>query len=185
MFGIFSCGHATQSMNNIDVGQYQGETKNTDLQLIGEKIQGDFNGDGHPEYATATKIKEGKGNPVEDGTPDEYEIRFSNGHIKPINAGCCEIRLINEDDLNSDGTDEISVFQAPMNGCTYSMTTYSFANGTWKQLIETFLIPTDCGRISDDDLQQRVFKENDGIYYFDTDPNDENGKVIKKLVKIE
>ncbi|MBN9336985.1 MAG: hypothetical protein J0I88_03945 [Chryseobacterium sp.] len=150
---------------------------------FGEKIEGDFNGDGQTDFATVVKIKEGEGNPVEDGTSDEYEVRFSDKGIIPIKAGCCNIRLVNEGDLDNDGADEISLFQAPMNGCTYTMTTYSLKNATWEQIVEPFLIPTGCGDISDSDLQKRVFKENNQIYYYRTDPNDENGKLIKTLNK--
>lgn len=67
-----------------------------------------------------------------------------------------------------------------MNGCTYSMTTYSFIGGAWKQIVETILIPTLCGDISDDNLQKRIFSQNNTIYYYETDVNDENGKLIKK-----
>jgi hypothetical protein len=70
------------------------KTETSNLPTTGEKIQGDFNGDGQTEFATATKIKEGQGNPVEDGTPDEYEIQFSSDNLKSIKAGCCDIRLI-------------------------------------------------------------------------------------------
>jgi hypothetical protein len=152
------------------------------LPIIGEKIQGDFNGDRKIDTATAIKIKEGQGNPIEDGTPDEYQIQFSGNGFKPINAGCCDIRLINEHDLNNDGTDEISIYQAPMNGCIYSMATYTFINGSWKQIVKPFSIPTGCDEISDDDLQKRIFKENKTIFYFYADPNDENGKLVKKRV---
>ncbi|RRJ86873.1 hypothetical protein EG240_15825 [Paenimyroides tangerinum] len=45
---------------------------------IGEIIKGDFNGDGKIETALLVKVKQGFGNPIEDGEPDEYEIQFSN-----------------------------------------------------------------------------------------------------------
>lgn len=177
--GFFSYGQSSQDKKSVDDRQEKVETKTLSLPLIGEKIQGDFNGDGLPDFATVTKIKEGQGNPVEDGTPDEYEIQFSADNIKSIKSGCCDIRLINESDINNDGADDLSVFQ-PMNGCTYSMTTYSFINGTWKQIVKTFLIPTGCENMTTDDLQKRIFKENNSIYYFDTDLNDEDGKLVKK-----
>ncbi|OWP75948.1 hypothetical protein [Flavobacterium oreochromis] len=179
-FGLFSCGQSSKDKKSVSNKQEKVETKALNLPTIGERIQGDFNADKNPDIATATKIKEGQGNPVEDGTPDEYEIQFSANNINSINPGCCNIRLINEGDLNNDGADDLSVFQAPMNGCTYSMTTYSFLNGTWKQIVETFLIPTGCDKLNDDDLQKRIFKENNTIYYYDTDLNDESGKLIKK-----
>lgn len=147
---------------------------------IGEKIEGNFLGNGKKIIAIAVKTKEAKANPIEDGTPAEYEIRFSDKNLKPIKAGCCEIILINEGDLNNDGTDEISIYQAPMNGCTYSLTTYSFINTKWKKIVDTFMIPTGCEGISKDNLQKMIFRESNNIYYLEKDMSDENGKLIKK-----
>ena len=154
------------------------------IPLIGEKIQGDFDGDGITDYAEAVKIREGHGNPVEDGTPDEYEIRFSAKHKETFKAGCCEILLINEGDLNGDGADEISVFQAPMNGCTFSMTAWTYQNRNWQKVVDTFLIPTGCNNIEDAQLQGRIRKQNGKVYYYETDPNDENGNLIRKKTNL-
>lgn len=148
--------------------------------IIGDKIEGNFLGNGKKITVTAVKVKEGQGNPMEDGTPDQYEIRFSDSKLKPIKAGCCEIILINEGDLNKDGTDEFSIYQAPMNGCTYTLTTYSFIKGNWKKIVDTFMIPTACEGLSYDDMQNRIFRENNNIYYYETDANDENWKLIKR-----
>ncbi|MCD9855832.1 hypothetical protein LUD75_13995 [Epilithonimonas sp. JDS] len=147
---------------------------------IGEEIEGHFLGNGKAIVATATKTKEAKGNPIENGTPAEYEIRFSDKKLKPIKIGCCEMTLINEGDLDNNGADDLSVFQAPMNGCTYSMTTYSFINGNWRKIVDTFLIPTGCESINHNDLQKMIFRENKNIYYLEKDLIDENGKLIKK-----
>jgi hypothetical protein len=189
IIGLFSCGQTVKQKKSVVKKEEKFKTKiekkMSSLQTIGEIIQGDFDGDGNIDFATAVKIKEGQGNPIEDGSPDEYAIQFSGNKLKSINAGCCDLRLINEGDLNNDGADEISIFQAPMNGCTYSMSTYSFINGAWKQIFETFLISTGCDTISDDDLQKRIFKENDAIYYYATDPNDENGKLVAKKVTMK
>jgi hypothetical protein len=180
IIGFSSCGQTLKDKKSVVKKQDKIETKTSCLPAIGDKIQGDFNGDGHTDFVTAVKIKEEQGNPVEDGAPEEYEIQFSSDKLKSIKAGCCDIRLINEGDLNNDGADEISIFQAPMNGCTYSMTTYSLINGTWKQIVDKFLIPTGCDSINDDDLQKRIFKENTAIYYLEIDMSDENGNLIKK-----
>ncbi len=150
---------------------------------IGEKISGDFNGDGKQDFAVVVRTKERVGNPAEDGTPAEYEIQFPDSNFKPISAGCCEIMLINEGDLTNDGADEVSVFQAPANGCVYSMSTYSYTNGNWQCIVKPFLIPTGCEGLSSDDLQKRVFREDNVIYFYDTDLNDENGGLIKRQVK--
>lgn len=148
-----------------------------------QNIEGNFLVKGKITKASSVRIKEGQGNPVEEGTPDEYEIRFSDRKLKPIKAGCCEIILINEGDLNNNGTDEISVYQAPVNGCTYSLTTYSHIKGNWKKIFDTFLIPTGCEIISTGDLQKMITRENKNIYYLEKDMNDENGKLIKKKLK--
>ncbi|HVI47928.1 MAG TPA: hypothetical protein VM802_23880 [Chitinophaga sp.] len=65
-------------------------------------------------------------------------------------------------------------------GSMHSMTTYSCFKGQWKQLVPTFLIPTGCDTLSAAELQKKVFREGNTIYYFDTDPN--TGKRMKKKV---
>ncbi|TDX86808.1 hypothetical protein [Epilithonimonas xixisoli] len=152
---------------------------------IGEKIEGNFLGNGKKVIASVIKTKEAKGNPIEDGTPAEYEIRFSDKKLKPIKAGCCELILINEGDLNRDGIDEISIYQSPMNGCTYAMETYSNINGNWKKIVDRFLIPTGCDGISKDDLQNKIFREKNQIFYLEKDMSEGNGKLIKKKVNLK
>lgn len=157
--------------------------QNPTVNKIGKKIEGIFLGNGKNIIASVVKTKEEQGNPIEDGTPAEYEIRFSDNKLKPILAGCCEIILINEGDLNNDKKDEISIYQAPMNGCTYSMTTYSIIHGNWKKIIDPFLVPTGCERINNKDLQKMISSENHKIYYYMKDMSNEKGKLIKKKVK--
>lgn len=161
------------------------QEKKTTKFLVGAKIEGDFDGDGKNEFATVTKTKQGEGNPIEDGTPDEYTISFSTTSLKAIPINCCEATLINEGDLNNDGKDDFSVFQAPMNGCTYAMTTYSLQNSDWKQIIETFLVPTGCDGFTAEDLQNRIFIENKTVYKLETDPNDESLKLIRKKIELK
>ncbi|MFB3387764.1 hypothetical protein [Flavobacterium sp. LAR06] len=193
-FFLFSCN--TKDNNEIttsstekrihtaksEMKSIQSEKK--DRILIGPKIEGDFNGDGKDEFAIITQTKQGEGNPVEDGTPDEYTISFSNKKLKPIIIGCCEAQLINEGDLDQDGKEDFSVYQAPMNGTVYEMTTYSLQNSNWKQIIETFLIPTAHKELNNEDLQKRVFLENNTLYIFKEDPNNENYKLIKKKIEL-
>ena len=144
---------------------------------VGPSINGYFRNKGELVYAFAVQTKLGKGNPVEDGTPDEYTVFFSDEALPPINIGCCEARLVNEGDLNNNGTDELSAFQAPENGCVYDMTTYSFQNGNWKIIMEPFLIPTACDPVSDADIQKQIFKEQNGIYFYDIRSG---GRPVKK-----
>jgi hypothetical protein len=176
---LFSCESAQEARNNAEKKEAPGSIENK-LEMVGEKIQGDFNGDKQPEFVVATKLTEQQGNPVEGGTLAVYQLQFSNASLPSIRIGCCKVQIINEGDLNKDGTDELSLFQAPVNGCVYSMTTYSFKNGDWQQIIKPFMIMTGCEGMSNENLQKWIFTENKIIYYLDTDLNDEKGTLIKK-----
>jgi hypothetical protein len=125
---------------------------------------------------------ETKSNAEKEASKDSENKLESDTNLPPINIGCCDVRIINEGDLNNDGADELSLFQAPVNGCVYSMTTHSFKNGNWLQIVKPFLIMTGCDGISNEELQKRIFTENNNIYYLDPDLNDENGALIKKKV---
>jgi hypothetical protein len=145
----------------------------TDVNKVGDTIYGDFNGDGKFENAFRVLTKKGHGNPVEDGVPDEYEIHFSDKIIKPIKADCCWFKLINEGDLDKDGANEITIVQAPMNGCIGSVNTFTIKAGKSYRLIDPFTIYW-CADITDSELQKLVVSENNSIYYYEADPNDEN-----------
>lgn len=147
-----------------------------------ESVTGNFTG--KQLTAMATLVHKGEGAPVDGGTPSSYSITFSDPNISAIPAGCCEILLLNEGDLNGDGLDELGFAQAPMNGCTFTYHVYTFKNGKWKEAIEPFLIPTGCDGITRNDLQKRVFNEGGEIYTLLTDMNDENMKQVKTKAKI-
>jgi len=97
----------------------------------------------------------------------EYIIHFLTNQFESIKIGCCDARLINEGDLNGDGSEEISVFQAPWNGCTYMLSTFSYQNGKWHQIIEPLLIPTGCEYYTDEEIQNRIFIENKTVYIYE------------------
>lgn len=143
-------------------------------------ITGDFNGDGHTESAFVVRTKEGYGNPMEDGVPDEYAIQFSDTTIPSINIRCCEARLFNNADLNKDDADDIIVFQAPENGNVHWLNTWTFKTHEWKQLINTIAVPTGGDYVEDEDVRKRVFLENNTLYFLDIDMNDEHWKLLKK-----
>lgn len=141
--------------------------------MVGDTIYGDFNGDGNFENAYRVLIKKGSGNPVEDGVPDEYEIHFSDKRIKPIKVDCCWFKLVNEGDLNKDGTEEITIVQAPENGCIGSVKVFTIKGNQGYLLIDPFLLFW-CADITDAELQKLIVRENTAIYYYEADPNDEN-----------
>ncbi|QEE48382.1 hypothetical protein FUA48_01965 [Flavobacterium alkalisoli] len=133
-------------------------------------------------YLIQTKTQEG--NPAEGGTSAEYIVRFNNPSIPELNIGCCEATLINEGDLDNDKKDELSVFSAPMNGCLYSMTTYTLKQGKWKTIIEPFIIPTACEDYSLEQINSLIYKEGEEVYINEPDINDENFTPIKKEIKL-
>lgn len=139
---------------------------------IGQKVTGDFNGDGKVDTALVKTMHK------------NWTLLFSNKTIPSMQLGCCDPILINEGDLNNDKTTELSIYQAPENGCVYMWTTYSLKNNRWTKFIQPFFIATECETFRPADLQNRVFKENGKVYYWDVDPNDENNKPIKKQVVI-
>jgi len=140
---------------------------------VGDSIYGDFNGDKKFEYAYRKLIKKGFGNPVENGSPSEYEIKFSDKSIKPINVGCCWFKLINEGDLDNNDSDEISIIQSPENGCVGNIKTFSVKDGKKTDLIKSFSMFI-CAELTDDELQKLIVLENNIVYYHEADPNDEN-----------
>ena len=134
--------------------------------------------------AIATLVREREGNPSEDGTAAAYSITFNDPNIPALPAGCCEMILVNEGDLDGDGLDELGYAQAPMNGCVFDYYVYTYKNSNWKRLTESFLIPTGCDGTSRADMEKMVFKEGKNIFYLQTDMNDEDMKKVKVKAKV-
>jgi len=116
---------------------------------------------------------------------NSWTLYFSDKTIASMQLGCCEVVLINEGDLNNDKATEISILQAPENGCTYMWTTYTYKANHWTKLIPTFLVPTYCEPVAASDLERKVFVEKGKVYYWDFDPKDEKFKAIQKQVIIK
>lgn len=137
---------------------------------IENKIYGDFNGDGITEYVYFELEKKGFGNPVEDGEPDIYKVKFSNNEITPIKREFNELMIINEGDLDNDGADEITIRENPMNGCIGWATTYSIKNNKPYILIDSFSFYSGaCDNdisINPDDL---VEKNGNSVFYYEYD----------------
>lgn len=150
---------------------------------IGERIYGDFNGDGKYEYAYRKLVKRGYGNPAEDGVPDEYEIQFSDSTIHPIPVGCCGFTLMNKGDLDNDGADEIIIVQDSYNGCHALVQPYTIKNNNGSYLFEPFFLFI-CDGVSDEEMLGLIVKENYTVYYYVVDVND-GQRLKKKAVFIE
>ncbi|MGL4583429.1 MAG: hypothetical protein ACRCVU_10660 [Flavobacterium sp.] len=170
----------------VDV-TYSGTDTNKEASInsnIGERIYGDFNGDGKYEYAYRKLVKEGSGGSrVDGGVPEEYEIQFSDSTIQPIPVGCCWFTLINKGDLDNDGADEIIIVQDPHNGCHGRVQTYTIKNNKSSYLFEPFYLFI-CDGVSDEDMLGLIVKENYTVYYYEVDLNTQK-RIKKKAVFIE
>jgi len=150
---------------------------------VGSSITGDFNGDGVLDTASLRIVKEGKF----DEEPYQLAIQFSSAIISPIKASYDheDLVLINEGDLDGQPGDELSVFAPPNHGCSYTMYTYTCKANGWKLLLEPFLIATACDPLSAEDLQKRIFREDNHIYFLNADPNDEAGSLFREKAKLK
>jgi hypothetical protein len=143
------------------------------ISKVGTRIAGDFNGDGKKDTAF-TKMST---NPKTKAR--SWKISFSDQSIPVISLGCCQITLINEGDLNHDKKPEISVLQAPQNGCSFLWTTYSYEGGRWHKFIAPFHIFNQCEDFTRSQLEKRVFVEKSKVYYWDVVHDNEEDKPIK------
>ena len=65
------------------------------------------------------------------------------------------------------------------------MSTFSFKNGVFQEIVPMFLVQTACEPFSSLELHKLVFKENSSVFYMTTDPNDESGNLIKNKASIK
>lgn len=189
LIGVLACNNSGKNAINhsdsfanrvhgVDTGVMTAVEPPENPQVVPDtvRVEGDFNGDG--ERDTAYGVLYRKAMEVEG--QDEYVIRFSDQRIKPLVTGYGEVRLINEGDLNGDGREDISVYQAPLHGCTYVMSSWAFTRGGWKQVADPWLVYSGCNYFSDDDLQSRVVMEDGIVYYYQEEPGDEHLTLVKK-----
>ena len=154
--------------------------------IVGKEIQGNFTGTNKKETARTMIVMNGMNTSTGiDRTKAEYIVAFQGRNVPDIMIKGYESILVNEGDLNGDGMDELSVYSAPLHGCTYIMTTYTFSQGKWKEFIPSFLIPTACENLTDDEIQGKVFKEGKKVYFYETDLNSEDFIQGRKEVNVK
>lgn len=136
------------------------------------RVAGDFNGDGSIDTAYGVVVQ------------GVYEVNFSVQSMHALELGKGAIRLINEGDLNGDGRDELSVFQAPVRGCAYTMTTWTYYPTGWRRITDPWVIQTGCAYISDEDLQSRIVLEDGVVYYYQEDVNADDESLVKRELSL-
>ena len=149
-----------------------------ELSPISNEVKGDFNGDGIKETAKVVLLQKGNGNPQENGVSDSYSIIFSDPNIQVIDIGCCEAILINEGNLINERRDVLSVFQAPENGNTHTLRTYSLKGNKWIQIIQPSLYSNGGAPLPDSILHSLILKAESGmILVQEQDMNDNSGRI--------
>jgi hypothetical protein len=173
---LFACGNPNNETPKEVVENPAPET------VEAPKIEADFNGDGKKESAEIILTVKGQGNPQtdKDYKLDEYELKFSDDKISTLKPNCCKPQILLEGDLNGDKTEEISLISYSPNGTQVNMETYSLKDNKWTKLVSPNIEPGVGTDISLDELQKRVFSENNKIYYMDADAA---GILTKKALK--
>jgi hypothetical protein len=139
---------------------------------LGQKINGDFDGDGELEEIEIVLIKEGFGNPQtdEDYEADQSEIRISNKKISSKGLSFdSSSQLINEGDLNGNGRDELSIVSYSYSGTAVFLVVYSYDGKSWSKILEPQIEPGQGTNLSLEDLQALVYKKNNKIHYLTSD----------------
>ncbi|MBV8253640.1 MAG: hypothetical protein JO154_13615 [Chitinophaga sp.] len=150
-----------------------------------DTITGHFSGKAQEDTAIISIITPASNTEAPEDAQDKYGVNFdAHSGIPALPPFWGAIYIVNEGDLNGDGKDDITVFNEPLHGCTFSCTTWTLtANNEWKQLFPALLVPTGCEPMSDSAMQARVFKENGKIYRWEEDVNDDN--FTQKKVEVQ
>lgn len=123
---------------------------------------GDFNGDRRRDTAYAFM----SGTPTINSPYEVWNVRFTSGSLpdlKPIDG---RTRIINEGDLDYNGTDELSLFSESIHDCSLSLTTFTIEKGKWVVFTGPRNLGMDCSPLTDEDLQKRLVLENDTLIFW-------------------
>ncbi|OOV18967.1 hypothetical protein [Flavobacterium sp. LM4] len=119
-----------------------------------ETILGDYNGDGKIESAFISP-KSGYITFFPDTLGNVTEL----GKLDPKKS-----KLINEGDLNNDGAEDFSVY-TKLDGLG-TLSTFIYNRGMpWRVSLRVILKKDE--KVNNEDLEKRIFKENNEIYYYE------------------
>lgn len=146
-------------------------------------IKGDFDGNKTKDIITIYESKPGTElTPQLGGKAAECKVKTSLINIKNISLlnACGE--LINEGDLDGNGTDEFSIVTKSTNGTQVYMSTYKVQKGKLILLCSPQFEPGIGTDITNKILSGRVYKKNNRIFYIDSDTA---GILTTKQVKVK
>jgi hypothetical protein len=146
-------------------------------------IKGDFDGNKTKDIITIYVSKPGTElTPQLGGKAAECKVKTSLKNIKNISLlnACGE--LINEGDLDGNGSDEFSIVTWSTNGTQVYMSTYKIQKGKLVLICSPQFEPGIGTDITNKMLIGRVYKKNNRIYYIDSDAA---GILTTKQVKVK
>ncbi len=139
---------------------------------------GDFNGDGENEELIIIKPeKDTAGN----YTSKQTKISFTNFDLPEITIpNCVGVNVLNENDIDGDGSDDFSVVIKKPNGEVGNVILYSFKRGQWKELA-TFVAPSDEVFNSRQNLIEFAGSGNIKIRTIEKTPDNRDSLVLKTI----
>jgi hypothetical protein len=162
----------------------------TNIAPIYEVIFGDYNGDGKLEYMwlEAPYIKAEEWG---EGDRDDYTcyVKFSDPNIPTLKINAPIGNILNEGDLNKNGTDEIGFYDPWFTSMWDTYHVWTFKNGKWVNAVESISIHNELLEYFDVQLDDIIEidpkKEGNVIIRYSDYPSEEEGIIHKsKSVKI-
>lgn len=149
-------------------------------QEVGEKLQGDFDGNGTKEYAYV-KVSDCE---EECEGKCETTIYFSDKKIKPfVIATANSGTLYNLGDLNNDGKDELGFYPNWCTSCWHAFYVYTLSKTGWKPLVPS--ISTHCSQWEEDKFPIKKDPKKKGYVIITSSKfEDDDIKIISKSVKL-
>ncbi|MFM7684102.1 MAG: hypothetical protein ACKO7P_15370 [Bacteroidota bacterium] len=139
-------------------------------QIKPSTIKGDFDGNKTKDKITIYESKPGTELPAQlGGESPECNVKTTLKNIKNISLLTECGQLINEGDLDGNGSDEFSLVTWSPNGTQVNMNTYKIQKGILVLICSPQFEPGIGTEVTQKMLENRVFKKDGGIYYIDSD----------------
>jgi len=139
-------------------------------QIKPSSIKGDFDGNKTKDKISIYESKPGTELPAQlGGESPECNVKTTLKNIKNISLLKECGQLINEGDLDGNGSDEFSLVTWSPNGTQVNMNTYKIQKGKLVLICSPQFEPGIGTDVTNKMLNDRVYKKNGRIYYIDSD----------------